>query len=389
MNTPLLLANARIVTPSGIIESGWLLSRENRIAEIGSGVPPALADTQTVIDADGLTALPGFIDLHVHGGDGADCMDGITDALDHMARFFARHGVTGFLPTTWTAPAGAIRRALATIAAHQGPRPDGATILGAHLEGPYLNPARAGAQDPNQIRRAARQEALAFLEYGVVRLVALAPEYDENRWLIEECARRGIAVSAAHTAATYDDIVHATTLGLSHATHTFNAMGTLHHREPGTVGAVLSHDRIACELIADNIHVHPAAQRILFAAKGLHRVILITDAVRGAGLDDGAAYEQDGRRVVVRNGASYLPDGTLSGSGLTMDRALHNFSQAIGQPVEALWPTASLNAARSIGLSHRTGSLEVGKDADIVLVDAASSVHLTVALGQIIHRKDI
>jgi N-acetylglucosamine-6-phosphate deacetylase len=380
------IINARIVTPSGIIEHGWLACRGGRIASIGSGEPAAPA--QPAIDARGLTALPGFIDIHVHGGDGADCMDGDAAALDRMARFFARHGVTSFLPTTWTASADAIHRALATIAAHAGPRPDGATILGAHLEGPYLNPARAGAQDPSQIRRASREEALAFLDYGVVRLVALAPEYEENLWLIAECVRRGITVSAAHTAATYDEIVRAVALGLTHATHTFNAMGTLHHREPGVVGAVLSLDRIACELIADNIHVHPAAQRILHAAKGTDRVILITDAVRGAGLPDGTAYAQDGRQVVVRGGACYLPDGTLAGSALTMDRAFGNLSQSTGQPIEALWPAASLNAARSIGIEQRTGSLEASKDADIVLVDAAGAVQVTVASGRIVYRRN-
>ncbi len=390
MNPPLLITNARILTPDGAIERGWLLSREDRIAALGRGDPPTSADAHTpTIDAGGLIALPGFIDVHVHGGDGAECMDADAAALDRMARFFAVHGVTAFLATTWTAPSTAIHRALASVAANVGPRPDGATILGAHLEGPYLNPTRAGAQDPHQIRRATRDEALAFLEHGVIRLLALAPEFEEHRWLIEACVRRGITVSAAHTAATYDDIARAAGLGLTQATHTFNAMGTLHHREPGTVGAVLLDDRISCEVIADNVHVHPAALRILVAAKGVRGVILITDAVRGAGLPDGTAYEQDGRRIVVRDGISYLPDRTLAGSGLTMDRALHNLSQATGQPLDALWPTASLNAAQSLGIARRKGSLEVGKDADIVLVDASVHARLTVAQGRIVYRQNL
>jgi N-acetylglucosamine-6-phosphate deacetylase len=389
LSSPLLIINARVVTPTGIIERGWLASSNHRIESVGSGAPPALWVDHEVIDANGRTALPGFIDVHVHGGDGVDCMDADAAALDRMASFFARHGVTGFLPTTWTAGADAIHRALQAIASAQGPRPDGATILGAHLEGPYLNLDRAGAQDRAQIRRASRDEALSFLNHGVVRLVALAPEFPENWWLIEECVRRGITVSAAHTAATYEDILQAVALGLSHATHTFNAMGTLHHRTPGTVGAVLSCDSIMCELIADNIHVHPAAQRILFASKGPDRVILITDAVRGAGLPAGTVYTQDGRSVRVRDGASYLSDGTIAGSGLTMDRALFNFSEATGYPIETLWPATSLNAARSIGLSDRTGSLEAGKDADIVLIDAEGAVSLTVALGSIVFRNEI
>ena len=389
MKPPLLIVNARIVTPSGIVERGWLASRDDCIESMGSDAPPAGIDAGTIVDAGGLIALPGFIDVHVHGGDGADSMDADAEGLSRMARFFARHGVTAFLATTWTAPAAAIHRALATIAANIGPRPDGATLLGAHLEGPYLNSARAGAQDPRQIRRATRDEALAFLEHGVIRLVALAPEYEENRWLIEECVRRGITVSAAHTAATHNDVLQAADLGLSQATHTFNAMGALHHREPGAVGAVLADDRIACELIADNIHVHPAVQRILIEAKGVRRVILITDAVRGAGLPDGTTYHQDSREIVVRGGASVLPDGTLAGSGLTMDRALRNLMAATGQPIEALWPTTSLNAAAAIRVADRKGSLEVGKDADVVLVDASVNVRLTVAQGTIVHRQNL
>ncbi len=381
-----LFHNAHIITPQRSYEPGWLLTRGGQIALIGSGAPPQFPDANR-IDAHGLLLLPGFIDLHAHGGNGYECMDATPEALRGIAQFYAQHGVTGFLATTWTASRERIQTALDLIREMQGPQMGGATLLGAHVEGPYLNPDRCGAQDTRSIRPADRDEALAFLESGVVRLLALAPEYEANQWLIDTCTERGITSSAAHTAATYEDMQHAVAHGLSHSTHTFNAMTGLHHRNPGTVGAVLSMKEITCELIADLIHVHPAVMQILLAAKGLDRVVLITDAVRGAGLTEGSTYSQDGRSVHIHDGGAYLPDGTLAGSILTMDRALHNFSQAVNQPITDLWPTSSLNAARAIHLAHRTGSIEVGKDADLILVDEDVQVYLTMARGQVVYQR--
>src|SRR4051794_30567006 len=311
------------MTPTAQIERGWLLTRDHSIAALGWGDPPENTDAQ-VIDAAGQTLLPGFIDVHVHGGAGTEAMDATRDALCMMAQFYARHGVTSFLTTTWTDSRSRIQAALEAIAAAQGQQPNGATILGAHVEGPYLNPARCGAQSTTYIRRAEREEGLAFLDTGVVRLMALAPEYAENHWLIRECVRRGITVSAAHTAATYEDMQAAVAMGLTQGTHTGNAMTGLHHREPGTLGAVLTMREIRAELIADNIHIHPAVMHLIYLAKGANGVILITDAIRGAGMPDGE-YQIDDRTVTIKDGIVSLPNGTLAGSTLTMDRAVRNF----------------------------------------------------------------
>lgn len=384
MTTSLLIANARIIQPTAVYERGWLLTEGKRISRIGKGDAPAFDAVQR-IDAQGLTLIPGFIDVHVHGAMGHEVMDANPDGLRAMAQFYAQHGVTSFLPTTWTAPREAIMPALELVAEMMGPQPNGATILGAHLEGPYISVAKRGAQRAEDVRRAGHEEALAFLDFGVIRLVALAPEYQENHWLISECVRRGVTVSVAHTEATYDQIVEAERLGLSHSTHTFNAMTPLSHREPGTLGAVMTLPDISCELIADNIHVHPAAMRVLYAAKGRDRVVLITDAVRMAGFPDGE-YALDERTVLMTDGAVRLPDGTLAGSSLTFERGLRNFMAATGEPLENVWQTSSLNAARSIHVADRKGSLEIGKDADLVLVDADIHVHLTVAEGQIVYQ---
>jgi N-acetylglucosamine-6-phosphate deacetylase len=266
--------------------------------------------------------------------------------------------------------------------------PGGATILGAHLEGPYLNPAKSGAQDLDHIRRANRQEALEFLDTGLVRLLALAPEYDENLWLVEECVRRGICVAIGHTAADYAMVQAAVERGARQVTHCYNAMTGLNHRQPGTVGAAMVFPELCCELIADNIHVHPLAQKILLDVKGLEGVVLVTDAIRGAGLPEGE-YALDDRRVLIRDGSVRLPDGTLAGSILTMELALKNIQAATGRSLADLWGLASRNPARQIGISASKGSLEVGKDADLVLLDEDYIVHLTVVEGEIVYRRVI
>ncbi len=385
MNESILIKNAQVITPTSHWAQGWLLIRERQIALMGQGEPPSL-DAGETIDAGGLTLLPGFIDVHVHGGVGHETMDATPDALRALAQFYAQNGVTSFLATTWTESREAIMAALEVIAELQGPQPNGANMLGAHLEGPYLNAVKRGAQNPRHFRTADREEALAFLDLNVIRLLSVAPELEANHWLIGECIRRGITVSAAHTTATYEQMERAVILGVTHATHTYNAMVGLSHREPGTVGAVLTMPQIRCELIADTIHVHPAAMKILFAAKGREGVVLITDAVRGAGLGDGE-YLIDERQVIVRDGAVRLSDGTLAGSTLTLNKGLYNFMRATGEPLNAVWQASSLNAARSIHIAAQKGSLEVGKDADIVLVDEQINVYLTIVEGQVVYRK--
>jgi N-acetylglucosamine-6-phosphate deacetylase len=386
----ILVTNAHLYTPTGDWKPGWLLVEGKTIQALGPGLAPALASDSLAktIDAQGQALLPGFIDLHVHGAMGHEAMDASRTGLQEMARFYARHGVTGFLATTWTAGHEETQAVLEMVRnlAEQRTLEGGASVLGVHLEGPYLNPVRCGAQDVSLIRRAEREQALGYLDSGVVRLLALAPEFPENLWLLDECVRRGITVSAGHTAASLEEMQFAVQHGVRQVTHCFNAMTGLSHREPGTVGAAMSLPEINCELIADNIHVHPAVQKILVDVKGPSRVILITDAVRGAGLPDGD-YPIGERTITIRDGAARLPNGTLAGSILTMDRALRNILQNTGLSLSAAWPMSSLNAARAIGLSSSKGSLEVGKDADLVLLDKDLNVLLTMVEGQVVFKE--
>ncbi len=377
----MIIHNAHIITPSGIMR--WLAFEGGKITAMGDKNPPLNA--LDLIDGHNMTLLPGFIDLHIHGSAGHDVMDATPEALLGIARFVVRYGVTAFLPTTLTDSRARTQAALENIRAHMGRIDGGASIIGAHLEGPYLNIEKCGAQNPEYIRIPHPDEALAFLAVGILRLVDVAPEISETAWLIDECVRRGITVSAAHTSASATDIARAVERGLTHSTHTYNAQSPLNHREPGVVGAVLANPAIRCELIADGIHVHPLAMRIAWLCKKSAGLILISDAIRAAGMPEGT-YQFDDRSVLLKDGAVRLLDGTLAGSALTMDRALRNFMDATGEPLENIWQTTSLNAAKAIGVADRKGSIEIGKDADLVLLDDSGAVQITIVEGDIAFR---
>lgn len=382
-----LFTNARIITPANILSPGWLLAIDSKIDSLGTGQPPVFEPGTVfeITDCRGHLLMPGFIDLHVHGALGHEVMDADPGGLREMARFYAAHGVTGFLGTTWTASRNAIRKVMETLGPLTGPIPGGASLLGFHLEGPYLNPDRCGAQDKALIRRADPAEAVEFLETGLVRLVALAPEFPENLWLVDECLRRGITASAGHTGATYEQMADAVRHGVRQVTHCFNAMSPFNHRAPGVVGAALSFPEIRCELIADNIHVHPAAMQVALNAKGPEGLILITDAIRGAGLPEGEYPIDDHRRMIIKDHAARLPDGTLAGSVLTLERGLRNLAAAANRPLSELWSTSSRNAAQAIGLGQRKGSLAPGFDADLALLDENGNVEMTIVAGELVY----
>lgn len=386
----LLLHNATLYTPAGPLEGAWMLMSRGQIEQIGQGAPPRLRNVQRLDgqSAHGWSTLPGFIDLHVHGALGHDTMDATPAALEAMARFFASHGVTGFLATTMTGPGEAITGALHNIRAclgKIGPASGGAHLLGAHLEGPYLNPNAAGAQDPQHIRRADPGEFGPWLDLDVIRVATVAPEFPENQIFVAECRARGVVASVGHTQASYEQVLAAVALGARQMTHTFNAMTGLHHRKPGAAGAALSEDALVCEIIADNIHLHPAVIALIVRAKGPERAVLVTDAISGAGMPDGS-YALGGQPITVARGMAALADGTLAGSVLTLDVALRNALEATGLPLSALWRISSANAARQIGLGGRKGTLAPGYDADVALLDSTLNVQATIVGGQIVYQ---
>lgn len=337
-----------------------------------------------VFDASDCLLLPGFIDVHVHGGAGSDVMDASVEGLANMARFFASHGVTAFLPTTMTAPHAPTLQAVQAVAEFTPPPRGGARILGVHLEGPYISAKFPGAQPATFIRPPNLDEVDELLRAGFVRMITLAPEVEGAEALIRRSVSQGVVAVLGHTNATYEECERAIAWGATGATHTYNAMSGLHHRRPGALGAVLSNDALYAQLIADNIHVHPAAMNILARCKGVERSVLITDAIRAAGLGSGE-YDLGGQPVTVQNGECRLADGTLAGSLLTMERALLNFMAATGLPLAAAWPTTSRTPARWLGLDHALGSLQPGYHADLVLLNTRLEVMATVVGGEVVY----
>lgn len=369
----LVIKGAKIVTEQGVIEQGVLHLKDGVIASVQSSSQwnPDTADAAAeTLDANGSWLLPGFIDVHVHGGYGADFMEASPETLDTITRFHAKNGTTGMLATTMTQTREAIDRVLGEVSRYmQEPMPH-AQLLGVHMEGPFISPKWAGAQDPKLML----SPQLSWLQDWderfpqLVKQLTLAPEVEGGLETIAWLQDRGIVAACGHTDASYADIQSAASVGLSHAVHTFNAMKPLHHREPGTVGAVLTDDRISGEVIADGHHVHPAAIRLLVKAKQPHGLLLITDAMSAAGLGDGQ-YDLGGQAVTVLSGVARLTEGgALAGSTLTMIDALRFMVREVGVSVEDASRFASGNPARLLQLQASHGSIAQGKQADLLLV---------------------
>ena len=383
--TVTIIHNGRVLTPTRVIEKGYVLIEGERISALGEGPSPQVGGA-VVLDAGGGYIGPGFIDVHAHGADGHDAMDATPEALRAIAAFKARHGVTGFLPTTMTDNAEAIRGALANIGVCQDQRDSGsgAEVLGAHVEGPYFNVSKKGAQPPDYIRRADANEYARWFELCTVGVVSVAPEFAENQPLIGYARARGAAVSIGHSDASYEQAAAAVALGANHVTHTYNGMSGLDHRAPGVALAALTIPELYAEVICDLHHVHPAMIDLLVRLKGSERVVLITDAIRATGLPDGE-YRLGKQTAIVKDGLPRTPAGSLAGSSLTMDAALRNALRATGLPLHEVWRMASLTPAESIGLSAQKGSLEAGKDADVVVLDADLHVAATVVRGRVVY----
>ena len=377
-----LIRGGRVVTPLDVFNQADVLIEDDKIVAVGPGLDEGEA-AQT-IDAEGLIVAPGYVDVHVHGSAGHDAMDGTAEAIEGMAKFFASRGVSSFCPTTLTMGAEAIMTSVRVIHQCQQRGVEGAEPLGVHLEGPYIDAGKKGAQPEEHVRAASVGDYKDFFSLGNIRLITLAPEIEANQELIAFARSRGAAVVVGHSSATYEELAEAVKLGVNHATHTFNQMQGLHHRKPGTVGAVLLLDEIYAEFIADGVHLHPAICNLIVKLKTPAKALLITDAISGAGMPDGE-YELGGQKVVVSEGAVRLADGTLAGSCLTMDSAVRNIVKFTGRPLCECLQMATLTPARSIGVAHRKGSLEPGKDADVVILTPDLEVVSTMVRGTVVY----
>jgi len=357
--------------------------QDDTLITIGDGAIAGVEQTHDVPrDAERTAALivPGFIDIHTHGGDGADFMDADERANARILAFHARHGTTAMMATTLSGSVADLQNAVAALARSSDER--GAEIAGIHLEGPYINRERAGAQDAASIRPADIHEIESLLQRAphLRWMITFAPEVEGARALVERFRDR-VVFSIGHTSADYAEAVAALEWGATHFTHLFNAMTGMHHREPGVVGAALVSRQATAELIADGTHVHPAVLNIA-ATTIPHRIALITDAIRACGLADGT-YKLYGQDVEVRDGDARLKNGgALAGSTLTMHEAVRNMIELAGLPIERVIPMATETPARIAGVRDRKGTIDRGYDADLVLLDKKLEIERVIVRGK-------
>ncbi|HLN60180.1 MAG TPA: N-acetylglucosamine-6-phosphate deacetylase [Symbiobacteriaceae bacterium] len=372
-----------VVLPDQVVEHGLVRIDGGKISgvwDLTAGHRPEGQDSRTTTKLESGHIAPGFVDLHVHGGGGADFCDGDPEAVATITATHARYGTTGLLATTLTLPEEAIVKAIR--AAKSAPR-RGARVLGFHIEGPFINVKMKGAQDERYVRPATPAEIDRIWAEGDAHHkwhITVAPEVPGMTEAIRHLVQKGAVVSAGHTECTYAQLKTAGEAGLSHVTHLYNAMKGLHHREPGTVGGALTLPGFTVELIADGIHVHPASMQVAVAARGADRVMLVTDAMRATGMPDGE-YMLGELQAFVKDGAARLADGTLAGSVLTMSTAVRNMVNLVGVPLWAAVAMASLNPARKHGLTNK-GAIAEGMDADLVLLDKQLNVIETIVEGE-------
>jgi N-acetylglucosamine-6-phosphate deacetylase len=381
----------RLYTPLEEIQNPWLEVEEGRIIDVSSRTGKEIPGNVPLVDFGDAVLAPGFVDIHLHGGAGVDLMRAEPGELPQLGRFLAAHGVTGYFPTTVAAPLDATCSALERLAdaVEAGQKasatnsdPAQAWPLGIHLEGPFLSHKRRGVHPPENLiaPSLAAFERLWQAARGLVRMMTIAPEIPGAIEVIAEAARRNVCVSIGHSDAEMPVARGAVRAGARHATHTFNAMRPLDHRDPGIIGEVLTDDRLSADIIADGIHVSPAVVQLFLLAKGIERAVLITDAISATGMPDGR-YPLGPIQVDVKEGKC-TSGGSLAGSVLTMDRAVRNITEFARWTLKDAVRAATLNPAQTVGLASQHGVLARGADADFVVLSSAGEVQKTFVRGR-------
>ena len=376
----MLIENCNIIFLDRI-EKGSVLIENGKIKEIN---PKNVTDSE-VIDAKGMYLSPGFIDVHIHGAGGHDTMDGTFEAINEISKTICKFGTTSFTPTTMTVAVEDIKQSMKVIKEAKENGTDGANVLGAHLEGPFISPKAIGAQNPNflQVPSIATYEKMVGDCADAVVSITIAPEVDGAKELIEYLSKKGVVCSIGHTKANYEQAMEGIKCGCSHATHLFNAMTGFAHREPGVVGAVFDSD-ITTETISDGIHISFPSLRVAYKQKGIDKVLLVTDAMMACGMPDGK-YSLGGQDVFVKEGAARLEAGSLAGSILTLDKAVRNVYKNSDYPLYEVVKMATYNGARHCKVEDKKGQIKEGFDADLILFDEDININKVIINGKIIH----
>ncbi|MGL5084281.1 MAG: N-acetylglucosamine-6-phosphate deacetylase [Clostridium sp.] len=377
----MLIRNCNIIYLDKI-EKGSVLVENGKIKEIN----PTTETSTEVIDGEGLYLSPGFINVHIHGAAGHDTMDGTFLAINEISKSIAKNGTTSFTPTTMTVSIEDIQKSMKVIKEAKENGTDGAIVLGAHLEGPFISPAAIGAQNPNYLERPdikTYEKMVEGCEDAVVS-ITVAPEVDGAKELIKELTARGIVCSIGHTKATYEQAIEGIECGCSHSTHLFNAMTPFAHREAGVVGAIFDTD-ITTETITDGIHISYPSLRIAYKQKTTDKVLLVTDSMMACCMPDGK-YSLGGQEVIVSNGAARLLNGSLAGSILTLDKAIDNVNKNTDLPLYEIVKMATYNGAKHCKVEDRKGLIKKGYDADLVLFDENIDIKTVIINGKIVHK---
>ena len=377
-----VLANGKILLPDKILE-GDVLIEDGFIRKIDRHI--SISGSEKLIDIDGKYICPGFIDVHVNGGVGVDFANTDLNGLLKAVSFHNSHGTIAMLPTCVSSPIKKLREFLEVVR-EAGKRDS--SVIGAHLNGPFVSSKRAGAMNSEYILQPSLDNLDMIMEgfEGVVKIMTIAPEEPNGVELVKSLLSKGIIPSLGHSDASFSDTEKAYEYGLRHFTHFYNAMRPFSHREPGAIGFGLINDDMTMELIVDKFHVHYAMIRLLLRLGGLNRICLITDATGAAGRPDGR-YMLGDVEIVARNGAVLTKDGISSGSSLTMDQALANFIEVSGLELLQAIKTVSENPAKLLGIAESKGTVEEGKDADLVVLDNSFHVSLTMIRGSIVFKE--
>ncbi|MCK4530989.1 MAG: N-acetylglucosamine-6-phosphate deacetylase [Candidatus Marinimicrobia bacterium] len=387
MSKTICLRNGTVFTGIAMVPHTSVIIKDGKIEDVLSDdklQTMELPKDTTMIYVNGAYIAPGFIDTHIHGIHGFDTSDASPESILEMSKALVDYGVTAFCPTLYPQDHDKFISCISAINEAMG-KEEGAKIFGANLEGPFISREKHGALDPKHMIPVDLEKMKQYNEAagGNISLMTVAPELDNIHELALYCAKEGIVLAAGHSNATYDDMMEAVQAGILHSTHFFNAMRRLHHRDPGVVGAIMIYPNIACEIIADGYHLHPAIVKLLRRVKPIHKIVLVTDCLRPTGQKEG--------KLMANHEEVYLKDGlftrkddeTIAGSSLTMIQGVHNLVEDMDVPMEDALRMASCNPATVISKQIETGYIMPGRDADIVVFDKDYNIRLTMVKGDI------